>query len=284
MEAGFLVSVIIVLTAFVLIAGTIFRFMSSAEDKQAETLCKDSIALRAATSLNVKETEFRVSPVLCKTLDKKISGSKEEVESQIAQKMARCWEIFGEGSYKTGAFDNTNLFAGGNKCFMCYTIAIDESSDFKRDSQGISGQEFQQYLRETTYDKKKQTYLDYFQFGGGPGYVVGLLSEEGIKPGRGYGIAFKAKAQDSEGGGDLLLGGGLSAGIGAIGFYTIGIGGSLLGGGAALAGIGAYSLISDLITDTKSNVDAIMLVDLSNEEISRAMNEKCEFVSDIGGK
>ncbi|HIJ11683.1 TPA: hypothetical protein HA278_06505, partial [Candidatus Woesearchaeota archaeon] len=42
-EAGFLVALIIVLTSFVLIAGTIFRFISTADDAQAEALCKDSL-------------------------------------------------------------------------------------------------------------------------------------------------------------------------------------------------------------------------------------------------
>src|SRR3989338_8494243 len=109
MSAGFLVSVIIVILSFMLIAGTIARFFGDAEEKEAEQLCQNSVALRATATLSLGSgaIEARLSPLLCKTIEKEISGDREEVQKMIADKMAKCWDMFGAGTYKTSVFENT---------------------------------------------------------------------------------------------------------------------------------------------------------------------------------
>jgi len=279
LSMGFLVALIIVILSFMLIAGVVFRFMSDAEEKQAEALCKDSVALRSVASFKVLGTEQKIAPLLCQTIDKKISGSKEEVQQIIADKMARCWDIFGEGRYKTSVFENTNAFSGGSKCFVCSTILVEEDNDFVGD--GVSAQEFKDFLRTTDYPKKNIKYLDYFQYGGGgPGYVIGVLTNEGIKPDRAYGIAFKAKSTSGVLVPELTAGGTAAAAIGITSIAIFGIG----TGGLGLLAIGAAGIsttVSDLMTK-KVTTDGIILVYLERG-IQKEFFKNCNLVAGIAG-
>ena len=140
MTASVLVSLIITLVAFTLIAGTLYRFMDKADDKQAEILCHDSIAMRAKTQVTVDGAliggEIKLGPILCKTIEKKIKGSREEIKREIAEKVARCWWMFGEGRYEEilhstdidvipALFD---LDERKNQCFNCYYLMIDQNT------------------------------------------------------------------------------------------------------------------------------------------------------------
>ncbi|PIN76704.1 hypothetical protein COV17_01420 [Candidatus Woesearchaeota archaeon CG10_big_fil_rev_8_21_14_0_10_36_11] len=279
-DLGFLVAIIIVILSFMLIAGTIFGFMSGAEEKEAETLCKDSVALRAAASFSAGGVEAKIAPLLCQTIDKKVSGSKEEVQQIIADKMARCWEIFGEGRYKTSVFENTNAFSGDSKCFVCSTILVEDDRNFKGEDTGVTALEFENFLRTADYPKKSMKYLDYFQYGGGPGYVIGVLTPEGIKPGRAYGIAFKAKSTSGELNPIIGTVGGTSIGVGAVSMLVFGVGtgglGLLIAGGAAL-GVGLADLFQEDVT-----LDGIFLVDLQ-KDIQKEFYKSCNLVADIAG-
>ncbi len=296
MTAGFLVVLIITLVAFFLIATTIYKFTSKSGDTAAETLCKDSVALRAAATLSLgkdKSTELKTVPVLCKTLDQKISGKKEDVEKTIADKMVKCWQMFGEGRYKANIFNNINLYGGDAKCFMCYTIIIDDSSQFnKKGGEYVSDLEFKSYLRTTKYgfqkaapvdENKKETreelkYLDYFQHGGGSGYVTSFLTPEGIKPGRAYAILFKAKYTDC--GTDCWA----SAGIGGAtllgSFVTKSVGTGVAG--ASLAYGGVSSLIRDAF-NAEPQVDGIIISDMSEENLRHDVLSACAFEQDVAG-
>ncbi len=295
MTAGFLVVLIITLVAFFLIATTIYKFTSKSGDTAAETLCKDSVALRAAATLSLgkdKSTELKTVPVLCKTIDQKISGKKEDVEKTIADKMVKCWQMFGEGRYQKNIFDNINLYGGNAKCFMCYTIIIDDSTQFnKKSGEYVSDLEFKSYLRMTKYgfqkaapteENKAETreelnYLDYFQHGGGNGYVTSFLTPEGIKPGRAYAIMFKAKHVDCDKTtcGLSIVGGGATL---AASFVTKSFGTGVAGAVAAYGG--AEGLIRDALK-TETNVDGIIISDMSEENLRNDVLSQCGFVQDV---
>ena len=135
MTAAFLVSMMVTLIAFVLISGTLMRFMSEADDVAAENLCYDSISLRAMTAYQLDaagvEVEGKLVPPLCKTIDKKVSGSKDEVMKEVADSMARCWWMFGAGEYEeilqgTEISFLLSMDSTDAKCFNCYNLIIDE--------------------------------------------------------------------------------------------------------------------------------------------------------------
>lgn len=197
-----LVVIILVIASFMLIAGAVTRAMAKADDKQAENLCRNSLALRATTAINsdgsLVESNLKLAPVLCKTIDKKVSGDREEIKQQLANSMARCWWMFGEGRYEEildkGALVPAffNLDKAENDCFVCSTALINEDS-----LEPITPEEFYRYLSTTKYPAvKDKTYLEYIQEYGGPGSLVLL---ENIMPRQAYGISFLAKNKELEG-------------------------------------------------------------------------------------
>src|SRR3989338_695145 len=230
MAAGVLVTIILTIIAFMLIAGVIFRFTSEADDKQAELLCHDSIALRAQTQIDINkgswigEAKVKAVPVLCKTLDKKITGTREEIKQQIADKVARCWWMFGEGRYEELLKGSEIKFLPDlfgfknyeNDCFNCYTLLIDES---KIEGGPIYSDELLTYMKNTNYPKLKNVnYLKYVQNIGGPGNIA--FTTPAILPQQGYTISMMPKNKNV-GDGEFWKGAAkVGAGIAIVGVVT----------------------------------------------------------------
>lgn len=290
MSMGFLVAIIIVLTSFLLISGTVIRWIAKSNDLQAEIACEDSVALRAATALSINigdqkkgGGEFKGSPLLCQTIDKKVSGNREEVKEIFASKMARCWEMFGEGKYVTSVFENTNQFSGESKCFMCYMMLVEDM-----EKEPISEIEFQNYLRETDYPKKEgMKYLDYFQYGGGPGLFVTLLRpDQGIKEDGAYAILFRAKSQKCKISTCASI---FLAGLGIGGFGTLQAkqldvaGFGKIAGGAALSTFAISQFFQDIFSEKQIKIDSVMLVDMNDETLKKAVGQQCVSVADVQG-
>ena len=287
-----LVVIIIVIAAFMLIAGVVTRALAKADDKQAENLCRDSIAIRAATSISTDGTfvkgEAKLAPVLCKTIDKKVSGDREEIKQQIANSLARCWWMFGEGRYEQ-ILDNGavapafySLDKTENDCFVCYAELIKEDS-----FETITTEEFYRYLSKTNYPSVKDTtYLDYIQKYRGPGAVV-LFSN--IEAQKAYGISFLSKNKKSEGtplsGVEKALAGtgiaaGTGAALGAAGCVASGICVVLAVGGGLLAAAVAVAGIQDIMVPffkTERDISMVMLSD------SKTAQQRC-FKGDIAGE
>ena len=228
MTAGFLVAMIITLVSFVLIAGTVSRVLGSGSDKAAEELCHDSIALRAKTMINIEgkvlEGTIKPVPVLCKTIDKKIiSKDREQVKEEIAQKMTRCWWMFGEGRIedllrgsninsvlKVLSFENSQ-----NQCFNCYTLTVGHFDDEK--DEGISSQEMVSYL--TTHPTSGATYLDYIQSSGGPGRV--MITTPNILPDSQYSISMMPRNKEGGGFWGLFKSAGIATATGTVAIASI---------------------------------------------------------------
>ncbi|HLC71764.1 MAG TPA: hypothetical protein VJI32_07170 [Candidatus Nanoarchaeia archaeon] len=270
MTASFIIGMMITLVAFFLISGTLLRFASKSSDKEAELLCHNSIALRAQSALSLEsslaDVEVKGVPALCKTVEKKISGDKEELMQQVADSMAKCWWMFGEGRYE-------EILSGGdlsllwdvysfnqveNQCFMCSTVLIDEDSI---EGGSITPPEMKEFLLTKKYGRVNQTYIDYFQQGGGPGSVVFLVSGEGttrestewdpnLYPHNAYAISFMAKNKESQSGwkGALKITGAVGGAV-VIGFATGGAGWFAYGGAVALSLLGVSG-----INDAKSAI------------------------------
>ncbi|MFC1686850.1 hypothetical protein ACFL0E_00650 [Nanoarchaeota archaeon] len=272
----FIVGVIIVLISFAVIAPIASKYVGEDEGK-AESLCKSSVALRASTTLNVKGvTEVRSAPVLCKTIDKRIKGDKKEIMKQIADKMVKCWEMFGMGLYTENIFDDVTLPWGEKRCFMCYTMTVDEI----KNNEKISAKEFGDFLKNEYHPKiKGQKYLEYIQNYGGGGQILNLLSEEGITQDHTYAIGYKAKKEECKTCNYLKL-----TNWGAI---IVGTGGLLLP--FDLLTSEGKSTTSTLIEDAFSSevkIDSIYLVDLDEHyNLGKLFEKTCEKIEeDIGGK
>ena len=284
MEAGFLVAIMITIVAFVLIAGVIYRFYAKAEDTEAETICHDSIALRAAMALRmtaststnpltgnrleVINNNLRAIPVLCKTIDKKVKGDKKVVMKQMAEKMARCWWMFGEGRYdhtfysssanvQSTVFNFENL--GQYKCFNCYSILVEDIED----DSDITQQEFIEFLNREKYSKSNKTYVDYIQSVGGPGRVLFAFNKGSgnIEPNKAYSILILPKLKSINNPVGMVVGGVFKwVGGSAITVLSGGILGVV--GGGALAVSGASEVAAVLFANDARDLSSIYFTNL----------------------
>jgi hypothetical protein len=287
--SAFLVGMIITLAAFVIIAVLITAFSKDAGDKEVELLCRDSIAFRASSMISVDGTLASAnikSPVLCKVNDYKLEGEKEQLMRQIADKMSRCWWMFGEGQYeeilnpgefKTLSFGTSDI---KNRCFVCFSLIIDEgeitgSIKYPQDGK-ITSREMSEFIRNEKHSKVNKTYLEYFQSHGGPG-MVGIIEPE-ILPRHAYGVSFLAKNKEKKesGWGAILIEGVAGVGISAAGIMTGGIITVTVGGVIAAD---VVNKVRDKLYDdgVERDVSAIFLDNLKSSQ------EKC-FKGDLGGQ
>src|SRR3989338_6076603 len=84
-----LVSVILIALTLLILIGVIQRGFSKFQGKDAEIVCQESLAARAALAVQTGDAELKTLPLLCKTLDKDISGTAEEVKEQLDRKSTR---------------------------------------------------------------------------------------------------------------------------------------------------------------------------------------------------
>jgi hypothetical protein len=311
-----LVAIIAAILSFIVIASVVFPAVSNAREGQAENLCKTSVAIRAGTAVNVGPVEIQTSPLLCKTLTSEIkqkgTDAATKIKYDIANKMTKCWEIFGEGTYENSVFDNFNIFGGGKGCFTCYVLPIEETNGFKEGVDNIPSEEFMEFLRTTEYPaKSERTYLQYFTSGVGAGSVLSYLDSTGIKPNGAYAISYKAGTGNCEWcglfGGSAIAGAGLAvaAAGGAILFIipepsTTAVGAAVLAktatafgtgligkglvtaaAGTTIAGASAINLAD---TVGEAAIDTIILSDMSNPQMAEIMRQSCNFVEDVEGK
>lgn len=205
----FIVTTSLVLISFFLIVGLIGRFTSRTTDLEAELLCQTSVAQRAKTAVNIDwdaggalslfKAQVKSIPPLCRTIDKEVSGTRKQIMREIADKMARCWWMFGEGRYEDILDDvDANFFPaifgledyGPNQCFNCYTILVDQD---EISGGPITSEEINDYVSKNVYTKFNKTYLNYIQAHGGPGRIA--LTIPDIQPRQAYAISMMPKKQ-----------------------------------------------------------------------------------------
>ena len=161
--SGTLIGIIAAVAAGLVIIGVLIPSLLNSQEGQAEKLCKTSVAIRAVTALKARSGELQTSPLLCKTLTATIKEDQEKVSREIANRMAKCWNMFGAGAYENSVFDTLNIFGGGKGCFTCYVLAVEETRGFKEGTDNIPAEDFVDFLRTAKYPANSdQTYFQYF--------------------------------------------------------------------------------------------------------------------------
>ncbi len=282
MTANFLVSLIITLVAFLLLSATIVKFMSGQDEKGKENACRTSIALRAQTVFNLNpeknndkfdliKAKIKVIPPVCETIDKEVKGKREKVKQVVADKIARCWWMFGEGRYEETLHGTSiqllpDIFGFEefeNKCFNCYTILVDKEA--MKNEPPISGEEMIDYLNTKKHPQvKDKTYLDYIQSYGGPGRFLYLPIDSqgramGIMPGQAYTISLGPKLKNLE---EDTLGWGIAkVGAGLAGAFVLG----LVTGGAGFIVIGGVIASTLMVASGYSDIKAALYSGVSRD-------------------
>jgi hypothetical protein len=282
MSIEFIVSTIIVLIAFMIIAGVITQFVNRSDLPVAEKMCQDSVAMKVNTALISNGKEIKWSPLMCKTLDLKTKDNKEDTMYLIAEKSARAWEMFGAGKYEeildTELFRSTLGFPKKtNDCFVSYSILTGEFVG------EITPQEMQEYMSTHNYSRYPDTtYLDYITYkGGGPGVFMMVGP---ILPKHAYAIDYNAKNTDKFDWG-FTIGGATLAGLTVIGGvitcpFTAGVGCGIAVTAIAGAGIitASYEIGGNIQKlSTERDVSFIWVGPLDTAQ------EYC-FKGDIAGK
>jgi hypothetical protein len=86
--------------------------------------------------------------------------TKEEVYDTLAEKMADCWWMFGEGKID---YVGKDFFTKDNYCSICYQIGFDESlKEIKGIGEEISKDDLFEYLSKKQMPDKEITYTEYF--------------------------------------------------------------------------------------------------------------------------
>ncbi|MBU0470177.1 MAG: hypothetical protein KKA62_05635 [Nanoarchaeota archaeon] len=148
---------LIILVSFVMIAFTIERFISKAEPLEAEIICRDSLALKAKTKIEIGPVEGS-TPSLCKTIDKKFSTTKrDEALDWFARSMERCWWIWLEGRHSE-IFGPRGLLGSDEKtkCFVCNTLTYNQGPT-------LTKSELEQYLTSIKSRYKNADVSSYIQ-------------------------------------------------------------------------------------------------------------------------
>lgn len=186
MSASFIVGIMITLVAFVVIGGAVTKFLSGFEEKESEVLCRDSLALKAQTKLEVGGAGEISTPILCKTLDKDFSAdTKKKAMDNFAANLERCWWMWLEGE-KSEMFGPRGVVGSDEKtkCFVCYDLLYQEGPTFTKG-------ELLNYLKESKARKVDATYLDYVQKNG---YVD--VFESSFSPSEAYAVVFASNIEE----------------------------------------------------------------------------------------
>jgi hypothetical protein len=300
-KKGFLVpatlaKLLLLLAGLIILGAIVAKLLSMAEERVEEVTCRESVDFRTATAVNAKvlgvgPEELKGSPFLCKTIDEKVSGTRDEVMEQLSDMVDQCWWMFREGRTED-LFKNLPGSGGSNKGMVCYAAIIE---DIKDDSV-ITGQDFIEHLFTRQHPKLKdgESYIDYIQYAGGPGRVMMFLTGEGdtgvFREGYAYEIAFIEKGGN---GNEFLVGAFgtsvsvLSASAGAVALSIAGgpvtfIAGAVLVGTGIAGGAITTDIILDEILEEK-DVASIMVVDMSDTQLREKLHDNT-LVDGIGGR
>ncbi len=161
-----IVILIILIASFLVIMFFLFRLnFGKTSDKE---ICHNSVVTRGSGVLHKESIPLDCkTSYICITKDRsceKMAGSREikeaktsdEVYKILADEMADCWWIFGEGKLNYVGKD----FKADKYCSICSQISFDNSIDFFEGGE-INQKLFYDYLAKTNVSGKDISYLDY---------------------------------------------------------------------------------------------------------------------------
>lgn len=259
-----IVLLIILIISFVVILFLLFR-MDFFEQSDSE-ICHNSVVLRgtklpnAVTPLNCHRAYVCISKDgSCERMTKpdvKKVKTEEEVYEVLAEEMANCWWMFGEG--KINYVDPT--WRKKNYCSICTQFVLDDSvSEIEGIGETISQDKLYEYLSKTTMPEGDETYASYLLGTSDVGRLKRELSRLAgtdvgfgeIQLGKQYFIVMGITSEVNEY--TWFLGGAAIGAVGVISLATGGIApalasaifvGEVAGGAAGGAGL----VISDLLS------------------------------------
>ena len=145
-----------------------FRLLDFGQETDAE-VCRNSVAMKGGSIVSSEAIRLNCQrKYLCITEDGTCEGmtspkveevkTKEEIYDILANEMADCWWMFGEGKIDYVGKD----FTKNNYCSICSQIVFDDSlSGIEGIDFEISKDELYDYLSTKNIPNKKMTYAEY---------------------------------------------------------------------------------------------------------------------------
>lgn len=251
-----IVILIILLVSFIIILYLLFRLDLGGESDSE--VCYNSVVLRGSSILPTEATPLKCSrKYLCLTEDGTCEGmtnpeiekvkTEEEVYSVLAEEMANCWWMFGEGKINYV----TNTMTKDNYCSICSQIVFDNSLTFIKDADGqlsfpdgnISKDYFYNYLAREKVPDENLTYAQYIL---GTNDIEGLRKEFSEQTKNGDASFGKIKIGEQ-----YFIVMGITTNVNTLGWVLSGAAvGGVLVIGLATAGIGSAGFVAVLIGET----------------------------------
>ncbi len=160
MSLEYFAKMILIIAGFAVIIWFMGNFLGFFSEKGIEETCRASIQIRQKLKI---ETNHLLLPDLdlrgliaknCKTQEievprKETKNPHEQAKKEIADAMAKCWWMIGEGYYDAVLSPDKKLDAEGtveDLCFVCYAVKIKEKAG------EITLEELKNYLATTPYE------------------------------------------------------------------------------------------------------------------------------------
>lgn len=174
-----IVTIIVLIVSFIVILYFFFRLNLGVTTNSE--ICHNSVVLQAKSAKLISGLQCKTDFVCisgggtCENLNPTItlkvdSTKKNETMKALADQMANCWWMFGEGQMDYLGLKLSEKVTGGSGCAVCSIVGIDNKIS------AISYKDFIDYLAITSKDSS-QTYLQYLY---GVSDVQGLLDEPGV--------------------------------------------------------------------------------------------------------
>ena len=120
MQNSVLISIILAIAIMALLIPFFTGFFNEAEGSALVEQCRNSVLARGI-DLSEPADSFINTPLLCSSFDEgELEGDREEIKHDIAEQMAKCWYMYGEGKVEN-PFDEVR---GVDACAICSTFRI----------------------------------------------------------------------------------------------------------------------------------------------------------------
>lgn len=179
-ELDYSIGIIIFVVSFILIV-LIFFVNWNPRSETNKQICHDSVVFKATTKNLIGELNCRTDYVCisggggCRGIEPTYTikvnlNNKEEIMMMIAEEMANCWWMFGEGKLNFIGLGEIQVLPR-TKCGICSIISFDDK--ILAENYQITYKEFYQYLN-TIEIKESETYFHYMY----DSYSIGEFQEK----------------------------------------------------------------------------------------------------------
>ncbi len=166
-----IVMIIILIVSFIIILFFIFRLdLGHETDKE---ICRNSVAMKDQSKLISGPLDCKtnyvcisgggkcegITTTITKDIDLNKPDAKEQIEKAIADEMADCWWMFGEGKADYVGFSIKDSTFGGVACSLCSMISFDKKIQGD-EKLNFDYKKFYDYLQSTEKETGK-SYLYY---------------------------------------------------------------------------------------------------------------------------